>query len=144
MQDPRTPALVNVAAAVVNVVADGVFVLVFGWGVPGLALGHALSYAFGTVSLTWILRTRIGSLDGRRVGSTLARTIPTAVVTALAAAGAAAAVRAVVDDASKLEDLLEVVIGVGVGVLVFLGCALIFGIREVDDVVSALSRRLRR
>ncbi len=35
MQDTRTPALVNVAAAVVNVAADLVFMLVLRWGVPG-------------------------------------------------------------------------------------------------------------
>ena len=144
LQDPRTPALVNVAAAIVNVAADAVFILVLRWGVPGLALGHAVSYVFGTIALGWILRTRIGSLDARRVGGTLARTIPAAVVTALAAAGAASMVREVVERASRLQDLLEVVVGVAVGMLVFLGCALIFGIREVDDVVSALSRRFRR
>ncbi len=144
LQDPRTPALVNAGAAVVNVAADAVFVLALGWDVPGLALGHAVSYAFGAVALTLILRTRIQSLDARRIGGTLARTIPAAVATALAAAGAAAAVRAVTDGASRLQDVLEVGIGVGVGMLVFLGSALIFGIREVDDVVSAVSRRFRR
>ena len=47
MQDTRTPALVNVAAAVVNIAANLLY-LSFDWGVPGLALGHATSYAFAT------------------------------------------------------------------------------------------------
>jgi putative peptidoglycan lipid II flippase len=144
LQDPRTPAVVNVGAAVVNVVADAVFVLAFEWGVPGLALGHAVSYVFGTVVLAWILRVRIGSLDASRIGRTLARAVPAGVVTALAGGGGAAAVRAVLGDASRLQDLLEVVVGVGIGVLVFLGCSRIFGLNEVDDAVSALSRRVRR
>ncbi|TFG89553.1 MAG: hypothetical protein E4H16_03460 [Candidatus Atribacteria bacterium] len=56
MQDTRTPALVNVAAAVVNIAADLAFVFWFGWDVPGLALGHATSYAFATAVCLILLR----------------------------------------------------------------------------------------
>ena len=48
MQDTRTPAIVNVGAAVVNMGANLLF-LSFGWGLWCLALGHATSYVFATV-----------------------------------------------------------------------------------------------
>jgi putative peptidoglycan lipid II flippase len=143
MQDSRTPALTNVAAAAVNLGADLLFVLAFGWGVPGLALGHAVSYGFGTTVLATILHRRLGSIDGPGIARTLSRTVPAAVVTALSALGVASIVEMSLDTGSLVGDLLQVVFGVGVGVLVFLGCALIFGIKEVDDVISALSRRFR-
>ncbi len=48
MQDTRTPALVNVAAVAVNVLVDLLFFFVLDLGVPGLALGHAVSYWFAS------------------------------------------------------------------------------------------------
>jgi hypothetical protein len=40
-------------------------------------------------------------------------------------------------------QVLEVAAGVAAGVLVFAGCALMFGIREVDEVRDAVLRRFR-
>src|SRR5207245_1386210 len=91
MQDTRTPALINIAAAAVNVGADLLFMLVWGLGIPGLALGHATSYAFATVACLIVLRRRVGGLDGRRVADTLVRAVPAAVL----ASGAAFLVTAV-------------------------------------------------
>ena len=65
MQDSRTPALVNVAAAVVNVAANLFFLNVAGWGVAGLALGHATSYVFSSAVCLILLRRRLGGIDGR-------------------------------------------------------------------------------
>ncbi len=81
MQDTRTPAIVNVGAAVVNVGANLLF-LSFGWGVWCLALGHATSYVFATVVSLIVLRKRLGGLDGARILSTLLRVIPASVLAA--------------------------------------------------------------
>jgi putative peptidoglycan lipid II flippase len=144
MQDSRTPAITNVAAAGVNLGVDVLFVVGFGWGVPALALGHAVSYAFGTAVLLWILRRRLGSLDGERIGGSLARTVPAAVLTGAVAFGVASLIERLAGDTTGvLVRALQVALGVGAGVLVFLGCALIFGIREVEEVISTLRRRFR-
>jgi putative peptidoglycan lipid II flippase len=141
MQDTRTPALVNIAAAVVNIGADILFMPVLGLGVPGLALGHATSYAFATVACLLILRRRVGGLDGRRVGDTLGRAVPAAVL----ASGAALLVTAAFEqDVTQIGLILEVVLAVGVGVLVFLGAARIFKISEVEDVMRAVRGRFGR
>lgn len=145
MQDSRTPALTNLAAAGVNLAVDVLFVVGFGWGVPALALGHAVAYVFGTVVLLWILRRRLGSLDGQRIGGSLTRTTPAAVLTGAVAFGVASLVERLAGDTTGvLFRGLQVALGVGAGVLVFLGCAFIFGIREVEDVVTTLRRRFRR
>jgi putative peptidoglycan lipid II flippase len=141
MQDTRAPALVNVAAAVVNIGADLLFMVGLNWGVPGLALGWAVSYGFGTVVMLVIMRGRLHGLDGRRVGTTLARTLPAAVLAALAARAATLPFGR--ESQGVLTDLGVVVVGVVVGVLAFGILALIFRIREVDDVKAALVRRFR-
>ena len=51
--DTFTPMLVRVAGAVLNVVLSMAFVLGFGMGIVGVALGTLLSVAFVTVVLSW-------------------------------------------------------------------------------------------
>ncbi|MDP9328075.1 MAG: murein biosynthesis integral membrane protein MurJ, partial [Actinomycetota bacterium] len=85
MQDSRTPALVNVAAAGVNIAANLFFLEVAGFGVVGLALGHAMSYLFSATVCMLLLRRRLGGLDGEAIARALARIVPAAGLSALAA-----------------------------------------------------------
>jgi putative peptidoglycan lipid II flippase len=144
MHDSRTPALVNIGVALVNIAAD--LVLAFAWhrGVTGLALGHAVSYMFGSAVLFVIVRRRLQGADEHTIGTTIAKTVLAAGVTAAAAAGAAALVGIALDVDRTLARLIQVTTAVAAGVLVFLACALIFGIHEVDEVKVALLGRLRR
>ena len=146
MHDSRTPALVNIGVAVVNIAAD--LLLAFAWhrGVTGLALGHAVSYVFGSALL---FVDRAAAAPGRRrtqVGTTMSpRQLLAAVVTAAAASrrlGALWASRWT--SIGPSPALVQVTASVAAGVLVFLACALIFGIHEVDEVKEALLGRLRR
>ncbi len=144
MQDTRTPALVNIAAAIVNVGADLVYVAL-GWGVPGLALGHATSYLFATIVCLLLLRRRLDRIDGRRIGRTLLRVLPASILAACAALLAATGVRVVFGtDANTLVRLLQVIGGVLAGVLVFVISTLIVKIEEADEVKDAVLRRSRR
>ena len=144
MHDSRTPALVNIGVAVVNISAD--LLLAFAWhrGVTGLALGHAVSYVFGSALLFVIVRRRLQGADERRIGATIAKTLLAATVTAAAAAGVSAAVGIALDVDRTFARLVQVTMSVAAGVLVFLACALIFGIHEVDEVKETLLGRLRR
>jgi putative peptidoglycan lipid II flippase len=142
-QDSRTPALINIGAAIVTVTVDIVLVRAVGWDVPGLALGHAASYAFATAAGLLLLRSKLVSLDAGRIGRTLARTIPSAVITAFAAWVVAAAVNTGVDTHMVGWRLLQVGLAVVIGVAVYLGTALMLGVDEVDDVVGAVRRRFR-
>lgn len=142
-QNSRTPALVNVGAAIVTVVVDVVLVRTIGWDVPGLALGHAASYAFATVIGLAVLRPALGSLDGGRVGRTIVRTLPAAAVTAGVAYGVAAAVAVVVDVDLALGRLIQVGLAVAAGLAVYVGSALMLRLEEVDEVMHAVRRRFR-
>ncbi len=143
MQDTRTPAMVNVAAAIVNVAADLLFVFGFGWSVPGLALGHATSYVFATIVALLLLRRRTGSVDGRRVLGTALRVIPASLIAVGAAFLVSKGVERAVGSATLLALLLEVAAAVVTGLLVFAISALIFGIQEADEVKDAVLRRFR-
>lgn len=144
MQDSRTPALVNIGAAVVNLAVDIVLAFGLGWGVPGMALGHAASYVVGSLVLARILQVRLGGADGARILQTLAKTLVAGLATAAAAFAAAAALGAVLDVDRLALRFVQVTGALAAGVLVFVAGALILRITEVDEVRSALLSRVRR
>ena len=141
MHDRRTPALVNIGVAVVNIVGGPAARLRLDWGVTGLALGHAVSYVFGPPSPVRVCEDASGP-DGARIGRTIAKTLLAAALTAAAAAGASAAV-GTSWTRPTFARLVQVTAAFA-GVLVFLARALIFGSDEVDEVKEALLGRLRR
>ena len=142
-QDSRTPAIVNLGAALVTIAVDVALVRAIGWDVPGLALGHAASYAVATVVGLALLRRRLVSLDGHRISSTIARAVPAAGITAGVAWLVAAGVGAIVDTDLLGWRLAQVGLAVVAGVGVYLGAALMLGLQEVDEVMSAVRRRFR-
>ena len=144
MQDARTPALVNVAAAAVNIGANLLFLEVAGWGVAGLALGHATSYLFSSAVCLLLLRGRLGGVEGGAIVGTVLRVVPAAALTALAAYATSELSGRVLGAAALPQQILQVGSAVVVGLLVFGASALIFGIQEADDVRAAVLRRLRR
>jgi putative peptidoglycan lipid II flippase len=143
-QDSRTPALVNVGVGIVNIVVDLLLAFALHRGVTGLALGHAASYLFGSAVLFAIVRRRLDGADERVIGSTLAKTLLASVITAAAAAGVAFLVAQIIDIDRSFARLLQVAAAVASGVLVFLACARIVAIQEVDEVKDALLSSVRR
>jgi putative peptidoglycan lipid II flippase len=143
-QDSRTPALINLGAAAVTVGVDVVLVVIAGFDVPGLALGHAASYVVATGTGIVLIRAKLGSIDGARVTHTIVRTLAASVATALAAWLVAAGVAAVVDTQPVAGRVVQVTFAVVTGAFIYLGAALMFGLQEVDEVVGAMRRRLRR
>jgi putative peptidoglycan lipid II flippase len=143
MHDARTPAVVNLAVAGVNALANVALSLGLGLGVGGLALGHAVSYVFGAVALGAILRRRLGRIDGKRIGRTVGRVVPIGTLCAAASLGTALLIRDALGVATAPQRLVQVLSAVGVGLLVFLAGALIVRLEEADDLIGVIRRRLR-
>ena len=83
LRDSRTPAAVGALSVTVNVVLSLLLVRVLGF--PGLALGTALSSIVNAATLLWLLRRRMGSIDGRRVLLAAGKTTLAALAMAAAA-----------------------------------------------------------
>jgi len=142
-QDSRTPALINIGAAIVTVIVDVALVLRVGWDVPALALGHAVSYVFASAVGLALLRPKLDSLDGRRVSATIARAVPAAAITAGIAWLVATGLGATVDTQLVVGRLVQVGLAVAAGIGAYLLAALMLGMEEVDEVIGAVRRRFR-
>jgi putative peptidoglycan lipid II flippase len=117
------------------------------WWVPGVALGLAASNTVALALRGWGLRRRLGGLDGRRVAATYGK--------ALVAAGGAVvvglAVRAIAPESfhetgwvAVVKSLAVVVAGGGAMLATYVAIARLVGLHELNDVVRAFTRRLRR
>jgi putative peptidoglycan lipid II flippase len=143
-QDARTPALVNIVVAFVNIGADLLLAFALDLGVRGLALGFAASYVAGTVTLLLLLRRRLGGIDGANLLRTAVRALPAAAAAGLLAWACSTVVASFARTIGPSIRLTQVLAGVAAGVLAFWVGALLFGVREVDEVRRALGGRVRR
>jgi putative peptidoglycan lipid II flippase len=145
LPDTKTPALVNIPSVAVRIGVDVLLyvVLPVAWVAAGRMIGNAVSFLVTSVIGYWLLRRRLGPLDLRRVGATLAR---------LAAAAAVAAVPAglVVMVGQRLlgdswgASLVQLLVGGAVLIVVYVAAALVLRVGEVRDLVSTVRGRLGR
>jgi putative peptidoglycan lipid II flippase len=143
LQDTRTPLLVNLLVAAVDV---GVAVLLFwllpsgGAKVAGLGVANTVAYSVGTLLLLGGLRRRLGQLDGGRIAGTLARVAAASLfmtgLSALVASGLAQ-----VAPPGLGGELLVVVAGLAVGLAGYLLAARLLGVDELAVLLAAARRR---
>ena len=143
MQDTRTPALVNVAAVSLNVLVNLLFFLVWDLGIPGLALGHAVSYVFASSALLLLIRRRIGPIGGRRILASLGRILVAGLATAAVAWLVAEGFDAWLGTTTLATQTVQVLGAVVAGLAVFVASAAALRIEEVDLVRRQLSSRWR-
>lgn len=138
--DTRTPALVNVAVNVVNIVGAALAVTLAGTAgqaLGGLAAAYAASYVAGCLLLGALLRRRTpGSLHG--VLGLTGRLLPAAAVTAAALTLGSAAGRALAG--GRLGDVLELLAAGLLGGSAWAALCLLLARGEV----AAVARQLRR
>ena len=143
MQDTRTPALVNVAAVTVNVLVDLFFFFVLDLGVPGLALGHAVSYWFASTVLLLLIRRRIGPIGGRRILASLVRILVAGLVTAAVAWLVAEGFERWLGTTTIATQAAQVLGAVVAGLAVFVASAAALRIEEVGLVRRQIAARWR-
>jgi len=143
MQDTRTPALVNVAAVTVNVLVDLFFFFVLDLGVPGLALGHAVSYWFASTVLLLLIRRRIGPIGGRRILASLVRILVAGLATAAAAWLVAEGFERWLGTTTIATQAAQVLGAVVAGLAVFVASAAALRIEEVGLVRRQIAARWR-
>jgi len=140
--DSRTPIALSVMTVLANAALNIAFVHSLGY--RGLALGTALTALLNALALMLILRSRLGGINGRRLGSVLAKQA--------AAGGLMAAAAWIVERqltfAFPTNDLLSQLVRVGVSIVAALAVLVVasrlFGASELNELVDGVIRRVRR
>ncbi|MDM4721718.1 murein biosynthesis integral membrane protein MurJ [Micromonospora sp. WMMA1363] len=145
LPDTRTPALVNIPVVVLRALVQvGLFVAFSAsFAASGMMIGNAVSYLTAAVVSAWLLRPRVGRIGLGAIVNTLGRV-------SVAAGGAALAGLLVVallpggDTPTRLQAVVQLVIGGGAIGGSYLGLAMLLRIGEITEVVGMVRRRLGR
>jgi putative peptidoglycan lipid II flippase len=141
LRDSRTPVIVGVLSVLANLAVNLALVRTMGYG--GLALGTALAAIFNAVTLLWLLRNRLGGLDGRQVLVSFVKICVAAAAMGIAASFGAHWVATVLPGRSSAIRAVRLAIAMALGVAVLIGFARILRIAEFDEAFSRVLRRLR-
>jgi peptidoglycan biosynthesis protein MviN/MurJ (putative lipid II flippase) len=108
-----------------------------------MALAHATSYAVGATGLLVLLRRRLGPIDGRAIGRTVAKAGAAAAASAAAGLGVVSLWPLSGAEPSTVVQGIRLGVAILAGMLVFTLAALILRVGEVDDLRKAVLRRMR-
>ncbi|SCL22664.1 putative peptidoglycan lipid II flippase [Micromonospora nigra] len=145
LPDTRTPALVNIPVVALRALVQIALFAVFATSfvAAGMMIGNAVSYLAAAIASAWLLRPRVGRIG---LGAIL-RTVGRVAVAALGAALAGLLVVTLLpgdDTPTRLQAIVQLVVGGGVIGGVYLGLATVLRISEITEVVGMVRRRLGR
>jgi putative peptidoglycan lipid II flippase len=145
LHDSKTPALIGFATTALNIIANIVALNVLPANelVAGLGVGFGLANVLGSIVAWQILSRRIGGLDGRRIGSTLARMHAASVPAALMAIFVGMVI-ATFMTGSRSVAFANIVIGGGAALLLYLLFARALQVTELTNVTRSIRSRLGR
>jgi putative peptidoglycan lipid II flippase len=140
LNDSRTPVVVGAASVAFNLLVNLWLVRILGF--RGLALGTTISAVFNGGVLLWLLRRRLGGVDGRRVGLAFVKVLAAAVFMAGVAWLTERSLGFVVPGPSLAARLVRVAGGIGAGVAGLAGAARALRIAEFDEAIRAVRSRI--
>jgi putative peptidoglycan lipid II flippase len=140
LRDSRTPVVVSVISVLVNLTINLVLVRVMGFS--GLALGTALAAIFNAGTLLWLLRRRLGGLEGRRMAIAFLKITAASIVMGTAAYVMNTWMGSRVPP-GFIWRAAQLGAAIGVGVVVLAVSARVLRLAEFDEAFGRVLRRLR-
>ena len=141
LRDSRTPVTVSVISVLANLAINLMLVQVMGF--RGLALGTALAATFNAGTLLWLLRGRLGGLEGRRVAVSFAKISSASIAMGFAAYYTSQWLAGQLPLAGWLSRAVQLGTAIAAGVAVLVASARLLRIAEFDEAISRVLQRLR-
>ncbi len=142
VQDTKSPVLINVFVLLFNIVIS--IILVGPFTYRGLALAYSLSGLLSMLVLGVALRFKIGQYGGKALVKSAMQSVIASVVMGLAVYAVAGGLEQVLDMTGKLMQIVQVGVGITVGVAVYAAMAIVMRMEEAQQVLRVVKRKLRR
>ena len=139
LKDTITPAKVGICAVIVNVLLN--LMLMYHLGAGGLALATSIAAFFNAFWLFYLLRKKLGYIDGRRMASSLVRVCAVSLFMGVICYGLHVYCGPRFPANTLGDKLLALGLPLGAGLLAFFVMARIFGLRELEELKSSLWAR---
>jgi putative peptidoglycan lipid II flippase len=138
----RIPVQVGAATVVINAALTIALVRVLGY--RGLALGTSLAALFNAGVLLYLLRRRLGGINGGHLAASLARISLASVVMGAAAAATSHQLGAWLPGPTLIAQVARLAATIGIAVAVLSAAAHLLRIREFRDGVALVTSRFHR
>ena len=153
LDDARTPMYVSLASILVHVptsfglmtLFSGVGVTpqrVSGYGHVGVALATSVVSLFSFLSLSLLMRRKIGRIDGRDILVTFLKILAASAVMSAAAWGSHLVLAANLSGHGFVTRAIEAFVPIAIGGGVFLAAAKLLRISELEKLIGALRRKI--
>lgn len=142
LRDSRTPVIVSALSVAINVALNLALVRVAGF--RGLALGTAIAATVNALLLLWLLRGRIGDLEGRRNARVLVRIVLASVMMGLAAWAAEHWLAAALPGDGTLVRGVRVFSSIAIALGVLVAVARLLRIEEFTAALARVTSRMGR
>jgi putative peptidoglycan lipid II flippase len=145
--DSRTPMVVSLISVMVNAAAAYSMVRIMEFGHAGLALTASIVSTFTALSLFFLLHSKIGGLESRKILLSFVKILTAAAVMGVICRAVVIGSHALPIPA-KLSQIGDVVIGVPAGALAFYAAAAALRVPELSEtgeaIIGKLPRQFRR
>lgn len=145
LPDTRTPALVNIPVVALRIGVQIALFAIFSpsFAAAGMMIGNTVSYLAAAIASAWLLRPRVGRIGLGVITATLVKVAIAAVGSGLVGL---LVIKLLPGDAtpSRLEAIVQLVVGGAVIVGTYLGLATLLRIREITEVLGMVRSRLGR
>ncbi len=141
LRDSRTPVTVSVISVFANLAINWTLVDVMGF--RGLALGTALAAMFNAGTLLWLLRGRLGGLEGRRVAISFAKISCASIAMGFAAYYTSQWLAGRLPPSGWLSRAVQLGTAIAAAVAVLVAAARLLRIAEFDEAFGRVLQRLR-
>ena len=136
LRDSRTPVLISVGTMIFNITINMILVRVIGY--KGLALGTSIAALLNASVLFWLLRNRLGGLEGMLIGRTLLKTLIASAIMGLTAAVVSQQLELLFPGTDFVLQLIRILITIASGLISLGVTARILKIQELNDAVHLL------
>lgn len=141
LHDSRTPVAVSVAVVLLNAGLNWVLAALIGY--RGLALGTSIAAIVNGGLLLWLLRRRLGGIEGARLATSLAKITAAAIVMGLATWGAERTLRAAVPGMHVAGQILRLAGAMAVAFATLAASAHLLRIAEFGEALATVTARWR-
>lgn len=142
LQDTKTPVTVGIVTIFINIILNFLLIKVLAHG--GLALAYSIAGLANMVLLLYYLRRKIGHIDGRRMLISFLKTGLASLLMGIVVYYTAQYIEINFDISNKIIQILQVLIAVGVGTLVYSLLVTLMKMEEAQMALGILTRRLNR
>jgi putative peptidoglycan lipid II flippase len=147
LDDARTPMIISLISIIINTIASYLFRAWFasyGYAHAGLALSTSAVALINFFALAYLMRRKIKRLEGRRIFSSFVRIALASLALSVACHFTYTGLVALLGDRGLSTRLVETLVPIAVGGIVFFVAARLLRVRELDQAVQAVAGRFMR